>query len=254
MANVKTSDIKHQGELVVVKIPNTKTKISRMFTIEAEFAKVIEEYESLRPQNANTDRFFLDYRNGKCTKQVIGKNKFGTMPKLIAEFLGLEDPHLYTGHSFRRTSATLLANSGADLLTLKRHGGWKSSSVAEGYIEESIYQKRKTGNLITSAISVNRQASSTGSTSTVTSATNSTATVTSAIATSSTVTSGRASTSTVISETASTSRASPMIVEDPLLQLNQVYATSTSNDTNITLPKEMGIILNNCSNFTINYH
>jgi integrase len=44
----------------------------------------------------------------------------------------------YTGHSLRRTSATLLVDEGGDLTTLKRHGGWRSSFVAEGYIEESI--------------------------------------------------------------------------------------------------------------------
>jgi hypothetical protein len=51
------------------------------------------------------------------------------MPKQIALFLGLQDPDKYTGHSFWRTSATLLSNAGADLAVLKRHGAWKSSSV-----------------------------------------------------------------------------------------------------------------------------
>ena len=43
----------------------------------------------------------------------------------------------------RRTSATFLVDSGGDITTLKRHGGWKSSSVAEGYIEESIENKKR---------------------------------------------------------------------------------------------------------------
>ncbi|KAJ8910211.1 hypothetical protein NQ315_014502 [Exocentrus adspersus] len=38
---------------------------------------------------------------------------------------------------------TLLANKGEDILGLKRHGGWKSSSTAEGYIEDSIENKIK---------------------------------------------------------------------------------------------------------------
>lgn len=41
------------------------------------------------------------------------------MPKEIAKFIGLPDAESYTGHNFKRTSATLLANSGADLLALK---------------------------------------------------------------------------------------------------------------------------------------
>jgi hypothetical protein len=56
---------------------------------------------------------------------------------------------MYTGHSFRRTSATLLANaSGTDILDLKRHGGWKSGTVAEGYISESITNKIQVANKI----------------------------------------------------------------------------------------------------------
>jgi hypothetical protein len=37
----------------------------------------------------------------------------------------------------------MLANNGGDLLTLKQFGGWKSSSVAEQYVEESVSKKIK---------------------------------------------------------------------------------------------------------------
>lgn len=84
--------------------------------------------------------------------QPIGRNKFLSTPKLIADFLGLPDPEKYTGHSFRRTSATLLANSGADIITLKQHGGWRSTNVVEGYVENSISRKRKIGSLITNQL------------------------------------------------------------------------------------------------------
>jgi hypothetical protein len=47
----------------------------------------------------------------------------------------------FTGHSLRRTSATLLADSGANILTLKRHGSWKSNSVAESYVSASKTSK-----------------------------------------------------------------------------------------------------------------
>uniref|UniRef100_V5I8P7 Tyr recombinase domain-containing protein n=1 Tax=Anoplophora glabripennis TaxID=217634 RepID=V5I8P7_ANOGL len=63
------------------------------------------------------------------------------LPNVVARFLDLTDSNLYTGHGLRRASATLLANAGGDITTLKRHGGWKSSTVAEGYIEESISSK-----------------------------------------------------------------------------------------------------------------
>jgi hypothetical protein len=70
---------------------------------------------------------FLGYRNSKCGVQRVGIHTIGGMPK--------QDPDKYTGHSFRRTSAMPLANTGADLAVLKRQGAWKSSSVAEKYID-----------------------------------------------------------------------------------------------------------------------
>ena len=64
------------------------------------------------------------------------------MPKIIATFLKLPNPELFSGHCFRRSSASHLANTGGDLVTIKRLVGWKSSAVAEGYIEQSsIFEK-----------------------------------------------------------------------------------------------------------------
>src|SRR6266576_3636155 len=74
----------------------------------------------------------------------------------IAKFLNLEDVTSYTGHSFRRSSATILANAGGDLLTLKCHSGWKSSTVAKGYIDDSILHKKNTEQLISAIIDDNQ--------------------------------------------------------------------------------------------------
>ena len=127
LINVLTKDVQRQGEIIYVKIPKTKTKIQRSFTIEGEFCDLVEHYPLMRASNTKSDRFFLNFQNGKCTTQVIAKNKIGAMTKEIAKFLNLTDPNLYTSHTFRRTSATMLANFGADLLTLKRHGSLKSN-------------------------------------------------------------------------------------------------------------------------------
>lgn len=69
------------------------------------------------------------------------------MPSKIATFLQLEHPNNFTGHCFRRSSATLLVNRDGDLLSLKRHGAWKSSTVAEGYVAESFKRKIDVANL-----------------------------------------------------------------------------------------------------------
>ncbi|KAJ8956968.1 hypothetical protein NQ317_000001 [Molorchus minor] len=90
----------------------------------------------------STTNVFIKYTSHKCTIQPVGINIFGKMPTDIARILKLPNSELYIGHCFRRTSASLLADSGANLCTIKRHGGWKSSSVAEGYLEDSLENKK----------------------------------------------------------------------------------------------------------------
>lgn len=147
--NMRTEDIEECDGLIIIKIPVTKTHIQRSFVVinepdeKVHYMDIYHKYVNLRPRNAKSSHFFLNYRNGKCTNQVIGKGTIGAWPRKIAEYLKLSNPAGYTGHSFRRSSATLLVNKGEDLLGLKRHGGWKSSCVAEGYIEDSVENKIK---------------------------------------------------------------------------------------------------------------
>lgn len=144
LVNIKTSDIQNcSDDLLLVNLPDTKTKRERSFVIRGDYAKIVKKYQDLRPLNMSSDRFFLNYTKGKCTRQVIGKNKISAIPSQIAEYLKLQDPKLYTGHCYRRTSASLLAESGADMTQIKRHGGWRSDTVAEGYVENSVHNKEK---------------------------------------------------------------------------------------------------------------
>ena len=64
----------------------------------------------------------------------------------------LEEPELYTGHYYRRSSATILVDRGSDITTLKRHVGWRSTSVAEGYVEESVQNKMKIADTIRKSV------------------------------------------------------------------------------------------------------
>lgn len=166
LANITTNDVENHGRVLLVQVKNTKNKIPRSFTIQGPFHDIVKKYEALRSTKAMSNRFFQNYQNGKCTSQPIGINKFGAMPKQIATFLNLDDPHEYTGHSFRRSSATLLADSGANLLTLKRHGGWRSNSVAEGYIDDSMRNKEEISSRITRNINLEPSVDSRPSTST----------------------------------------------------------------------------------------
>lgn len=147
---LRVENVKEEEFCYQVTIPKTKTKVIREFFITqgnidgVNLVETVRNYVKLRPKTCEHKRFFIGYRGGKCINQPIGINTIGNVPKLIAQFLELPNPREYTGHSFRRSSTSLLADSGADLLTIKRHGGWKSNSVAEDYIETSIENKKKT--------------------------------------------------------------------------------------------------------------
>ncbi len=150
LLNMKLSDIEDRDKVMVVSIPDSKTGIPRKFTIvdEDEFIALtlLKFYMSLRPKGIG--RFFLNYRQNRCTSQPIGKNTFGKIPSKIASYLKLPDPSSFTGHCLRRTSATALADAGATMTNLKRHGGWKSSTVAEGYLADSIELKNQTARML----------------------------------------------------------------------------------------------------------
>lgn len=145
-------DIEDKESLLIVTIPDSKTRRTRIFTVtnntqenSINYLSFYRKYVALRPRNENTPpRLFLKYTKGKCFIQVVGMNTIAKIPSEIAKYLNLQDYPLYTGHCFRRTSATLLVNGGGDITQLKRHGGWKSSTVAEGYIDDNINEKIET--------------------------------------------------------------------------------------------------------------
>lgn len=140
LCKMQLQDIEFKTTLITITIPQTKTDNSRTFVIiKPEWIALIRQYANLRPDNQQ--RFFLTYRNGKCVCSPVGLNTIGKIPMRIAEYLQLDSATNYTGHCFRRSSATLLANQGGDLLSIKRHGGWKSSTVAEGYVENSLHSR-----------------------------------------------------------------------------------------------------------------
>lgn len=158
LCNIKVQDIEFKNDCILITIPNTKTYSPRQFIISDPFwLSLVREYYALRPSHTHHDRFFINFRSGKCSIQPIGINKIGGMPKKIANFLNLPHPELYSGHCFRRSSASHLANSGEDLMTLKRHGGWKSSAVAEGYVDASLSKKIDISNTLSKQINKNTQ-------------------------------------------------------------------------------------------------
>ncbi|KAI4459400.1 phage integrase-related [Holotrichia oblita] len=123
MCDLRMSDIKREGSVFIINIRPSKIEKGRKFAVvdfDIFYAKLFDQYISLRPDNISTDRVFLKYNNGKCIKQAVGINTFGKCPDIVVRFLDLSDAVKYTGHAFRRSSATIMANSGMSVDELKR--------------------------------------------------------------------------------------------------------------------------------------
>jgi hypothetical protein len=97
-------------------LPNTKTKITREFAITEGNIHGIYFENIWICVPVKHHRFFLTYGGGKYTQQPVGRNTIGGIPKKIATALELSEPANYVGHCFRRSSASLLADAGANMI------------------------------------------------------------------------------------------------------------------------------------------
>ncbi|KAJ8978872.1 hypothetical protein NQ317_009016 [Molorchus minor] len=77
------NNIEDLGNTLVVNIPDSKTRVSRTFTVITE--TYIDLYP-LRPAHVNHHRLFIKYTSNKCTIQPVEINIFGKMPTDIARF------------------------------------------------------------------------------------------------------------------------------------------------------------------------
>ncbi|CAH0549741.1 unnamed protein product [Brassicogethes aeneus] len=120
-------NVKDEGTCFHFFLPNTKTKVPRDFFVTCgnidgiNMVEIIRSYIALRPNSIDHRRFFVQYKRGKCIRHPVGINTFGNLTKKIALYLKLDHSEEYTGHCLRRSSKSLLADSGADLLTVKSH-------------------------------------------------------------------------------------------------------------------------------------
>lgn len=69
--------------------------------------------------------------------QVMGKNFLAKIGKYAAAEVGLTEPERYTGHCLRRTTATMVADRGADVVDMMRHMNWRSTTTAMKYVDNS---------------------------------------------------------------------------------------------------------------------
>lgn len=107
----------NNGDVALIKVPNTKTNVSKSFVLTDAMFEIFKKYCSLRPKNTKCKNLLIRYYKGECTIQAVGIQTIGKLPRDVVVFLKLENPESYTGHCFRRTGTTLLANSGVDNAT-----------------------------------------------------------------------------------------------------------------------------------------
>ena len=112
----------------------TKTcKTGFAFQIPARFCYLFEIYLIQLDKNVKDEERFLKNMNIKSKKrsQNLGERKVNQFPKLWGSLLGYDETFIegLTSHSFRRTAATILADSGTDMINLKRMGRWSSKNA-----------------------------------------------------------------------------------------------------------------------------
>ena len=95
-----------------------------------------------------SNRFLQNWspkKNGKGRIQNFGESGISDTVKKCAEWLG-KSPKNFSAHSFRRFSATALANSGISVVGLTHAGRWKSTDVAQEYIADTAIARTKVAN------------------------------------------------------------------------------------------------------------
>ncbi|KAJ8976377.1 hypothetical protein NQ317_003231, partial [Molorchus minor] len=126
LCQMSLNNIEDLRNTLVVNISDSKTRVLRTSTVITETYIDLYRELALRPAHVNHQSRFIKYTSNKCTIQPVGIHIFEKMPTDIARFLKLPNSEFYTGHCFRRTSASLLADSGANLCTIKlQKDTWK---------------------------------------------------------------------------------------------------------------------------------
>ena len=76
------------------------------------------------------------------------RNMLAKFTVKVAEFLKLPRPETYTDHAIRRSSASIMAASGATTSQLKTHFNWKSEATSLKYIETSDSAKKDISDML----------------------------------------------------------------------------------------------------------
>jgi integrase len=141
---LKFKNVIDTGKTIRINFYESKNKRWRNFLLETdenEYTPLLREYVRLRSQIKEEEYFFHQFRQGKVTRQRVGLKSIGSVPQIVARYLGLPEPETYTSHSLRRSSASAMAEAGVSFLGIKNYVGWKGDRAAHGYIDQSLRSK-----------------------------------------------------------------------------------------------------------------
>ncbi|XP_037043342.1 uncharacterized protein LOC119079498 isoform X1 [Bradysia coprophila] len=149
LTNIKMEQVTDNGTDILVRVPNAATKQIKVCTIRGKLVDFVRKYMRLRPIALATRRFFIQYRDNRCSAQHIGKHAIAKMPQKIAEFLGWPESEIMGGLSFRRISDSITANARMKHISQEKSVGsmccaaFEVSSIITGRIEapENNYTK-----------------------------------------------------------------------------------------------------------------
>ena len=125
------------------------------FNVPLNYVQYLTQYcDVLKEADLYIGHLFKSYRirksdrSGYYTAQPMGVHMLAKTGVQVAEFLGLENPQSFTGHSFRRSSATNMAEAGASSTDMKTHVNWKNEGTALKYINNSTAHKIRIGQMM----------------------------------------------------------------------------------------------------------
>ena len=129
--------------------PSKRNPKGFSFTLPGWLKPTLQKYIDQLPDDMpTTNRFLRNWSNrkdGKGRVQNFGEGGITDTVKACAIWLG-KDPKNFTPHSFRRSAATALANSGISVVGLTHAGRWKSTNVAQEYIADTDIARAEVAN------------------------------------------------------------------------------------------------------------
>ena len=138
--------------------PTKRTARGFSFTIPSWLKPMFEKYvDQLDLSKGDTTRFLKNYKKGvKCGKphiQPTGINKIRNLAHKCACWIHGEDyvvkmKKKFTTHSFRRSAATALAETGISVVRLCHSGRWGSIVTAQEYQEYNSLEKRERATML----------------------------------------------------------------------------------------------------------